>query len=131
MDEQIFPRELVLLLVWLTAPAQIVMLVVLSLWGTVRGAFARLFRFRFVLALSAAYVSALVLAMALWLLLPLALLPPSVLPETWPSLPPLAFAPAWAACFAVGLVAWFIMRRWLRDSLPNPPLEPTARFGDI
>jgi hypothetical protein len=36
MDQQIFLWELAFLSVWLTAPAQIVMLVVLSLWGTVR-----------------------------------------------------------------------------------------------
>jgi len=121
VDHQIFPWELALLLVWLTAPAQIVMVVVLSLLGIVRGVFVRPFRFRSVLTLIAAYASALVLAMPVWLLLPSALLPPSALPNTWPGLPPLAFTPAWIACLAVGLVTWFIMRRWCR-SPPNPPL---------
>jgi len=130
MEHQIFPWELAYLLAWLTAPAQAVMLVVLSLMGSSRGAFSRPFRFRSVAVLIAAYIAALVLAVPVWLLLPLALLPPSVLPDSWPSLPPLGFAPAWIGCFTVGLGAWFVMRRWLRVSLPNPPLEPTVSVRD-
>jgi hypothetical protein len=106
------------------------MLVVLSLLGSSRGAFSRPFRFRSVLVLIAAYITALVLAVPVWPLLPLALLPPSVLPDRWPSLPPLGFAPAWIACSTVGLGAWFVMRRWLRGSFPNPPLEPIARSNN-
>jgi len=113
MDHQIYPSEAAILLMWLTAPAHVVMLVVLSVLGGIRGTFAGPFRFRFVLALIAAYLTALVLTVPVWLLLPLAMLPPSVLPESWPSLPPLAFAPAWIACCAVGLCAWFVLRRWL------------------
>jgi len=127
MDHYIYPSELALLLVWLTAPAEVAMLVILWFLGTIRGAFARPFRPRFVLVLIVAYASALVLAVPIWLLLPHALLPASVLPDKWPSLPPLAFAPAWIACSAAGLAAWVIM--WM--SLPNPPLEPTERFGDV
>lgn len=113
MEHQIYPWESAVLLAWLTAPAQVVMLVVLSLLGSIRGAFSRPFRFRFVLMLIVGYIAALVLAVPVWLLLPLALLPPSVLPDSWPSLPPLGFAPAWIACSTVGLSAWFVMRRWL------------------
>ena len=86
---QIHPSEFAILLMWLTA--------------------ARPFRFRFVLALIAAYLTALVLAVPGWLLLPLAMLPGSVLPESWPSLPPLVFAPTWIACSAVGLSTWFVL----------------------
>ena len=125
MDHHIYPSEFTFLLVWLTAPQQIVMLVVLSL-GLDRGAFARSFRFRSLLALIIAYITALVLAVPVWLLLPPALLPSDVLPDGWPSLPPLGFTPAWIACFAVGFAAWFVIRRWLRVSLPNPSPEPTA-----
>lgn len=127
MDHHIYPSELAMLLVWLTAPAQVVMLLVLSLLGGIRGTFARPFRFRSLLLLVAAYMGVLALTLPVWLLLPHAMLPPSVLPDSWPSLPPLAFAPAWIACSTVGLGSWFVMRRWLHVSLPNPPLEPTMR----
>lgn len=108
MDHRIFPWELVFLLTWLTAPAQVVMVVVLSSLLFIRGGFARIFRLRSVLVLVAAYTFALALTVPLWVLLPLSLLPASTLPDTWPSLPPLAFAPAWISCFVV----WV----WLRGS---------------
>jgi hypothetical protein len=47
MDERVFPSEVALLLVWLTAPAQIAMLIVLTVLGKFRGVFARPYRFRF------------------------------------------------------------------------------------
>jgi hypothetical protein len=128
MDHYIYRSEFTLLLVWLTAPAQFVMLLVLSLLGGIRGTFARPFRSRFVLVLIAAYMCALALTVPVWLLLPRTMVPPSVLPDSWPSLPPLAFAPAWISCSTAGLGAWFIIGRWLHVSLPNPPLEPTANI---
>jgi hypothetical protein len=100
------------------------MLLVLSLLGGIRGTFGRPFRFRSVSLLIAAYMSALALTLPVWLLLPRAMLPPSVLPDSWPSLPPLAFAPAWIACFTAGFGAWFVMRRWLQ----KPALAPIVKF---
>lgn len=114
MDHHIYPSEMTFLLMWVTAPAQAVMLLVLALFGSGRGAFASPFRFRSVLVLSAAYIAALVLAVPVWLMLPAGLLPSSVLPDRWPALPPLGFAPGWIACSAAGLGAWFVMCRWLR-----------------
>jgi hypothetical protein len=113
MNYQIDPAELALLLVWLTAPAQLMMLLVLSLSSGIRRTFGKPSRFRSVLVLMVAYMSALVLTLPIWLLLPHAMLPPSVPPESWPSLPPFAFAPAWISCSTAGLGAWFVMRRWL------------------
>jgi len=130
MDHKIFPWELALLLTWLTAPAQSVMVAVLSALISIRGAFARPFRLRSVLVLVAAYTFALALTVPLWVLLPQFLLPASTLPDRWPSLPPLAFAPAWISCFVVGVAAWFVLRVWLGTSPLNPPLEPTARSND-
>ena len=126
MEHHVYPSEFALLLVWLTAPAQGVMLLVLSVCNIIRGAFGRAFRFRSVLFLIAAYLLAAALTVPIWLMLPHAMLPRQVLPDSWPSLPPLAFAPAWISCFAVGLGTWFVMRTWVSVSLPNPPLEPTA-----
>jgi hypothetical protein len=127
MNHHIYPSELALLLVWLTAPAQVVMILALSLLSGIRRTFGKPFRFRSVLVLIVAYMSALALTLPIWLLLPHAMLPRSVLPDSWPSLPPLAFAPAWISCSTVGFGVWFVMRRWLHVSLPNPPLEPTMR----
>ena len=106
MEHRIFPWELALLLTWLTAPAQVVMVGVLSSLLIIRGGLARTFRLRSVLVLVAAYAFALVLTVPLWLLLPPSLLPVFVLPEKWPSLPP-AFAPAWISCVVVGVAAAF------------------------
>jgi hypothetical protein len=119
MEHHVYPSEFALLLVWLTAPAQAAMLLVLSVWNINRGGFGRAFRFRSVVVLIAAYLLAAVLTAPIWLMLPHVMLPPQVLPDTWPSLPPLAFAPAWISCFAVGLGTWFVMRTWLSVSLPN------------
>lgn len=122
----IYIWELPLLLAYLTAPAQVLMLAVLSLLGSNAGAFAGPFRFRSVLVLIAAYIAALVLTVPAWLLLPEGLLPPSVLPDRWPSLPPLGFTPAWIACTTVGLTVWFVMRRWLR--LPRSRRMNSMKF---
>ena len=127
MDERIFPSELALLLVWLTAPAEIAMVMVLTVLSTLRGAFARPYRFRSVLALSAAYIAALIIAVPVWLLLPHALLPQSVLPARWPSLPPLGFMPGWIACFAAGGGAWLVICRRPRGSLPNSATRADAK----
>jgi len=70
LDHKIFPWELALLLTWLTAPAQSVMVAVLSALISIRGAFARPFRLRSVLVLAAAYTFALALTVPLWVLLP-------------------------------------------------------------
>jgi len=130
MDHRIFPCELVFLLTWLTAPAQIVMVVVLSSLLFIRGGFARTLRLRSVLVLVVVYMFALALTVPLWVLLPPTLLPASTLPDTWPSLPPLAFAPAWISCFVVGAAAWFVLRVWLDTSPLNQPMKPTARSRD-
>lgn len=113
MDHYIYPSEFALLLVWLTAPPQVVMLIVLSVLGFIRGAFASVFRLRSVVILIAAYLLALVLTVPVWLVLPYELLPPEVLPDGWPSLPPLSFAPAWMACSVVGSGTWVVLRKWL------------------
>lgn len=127
MDHHIYPSELALLLIWLTAPQQIMMLLVLSLLGSYRGAFASPLCFRSVLVLIAAYMAALVLAVPAWLLLPTNLLPSSALPDKWPSLPPLGFTPAWIACSVVGLGAWFVMLRFVHVTFPKPPLAPMGK----
>ena len=88
------------------------MLLVLVSWTVVRGVLASAFRFRSVLVLIVAYFLALALTVPVWLMLPHAMLPRQVLPDRWPSLPPLAFAPAWISCSAVGLGTWFVMRKW-------------------
>jgi hypothetical protein len=127
MDHHIYPSELAILLIWLTAPQQIMMLLALSLWGFYRGVFARPLCFRSVLVLIAAYMAALVLAVPVWLLLPTSLLPSSVLPDKWPSFPPLGFTPAWIACSVGGLGAWFVMGRFVHVTFPKPPLAPMGK----
>lgn len=103
-EHYLLPGELPMLVVWIAAPVQLLTLVLMVMWFKARGVFASSARSRAVVALLATYLVSGLLVVPLWSIFPIWLLPKDMLPDRWPSLPPLVFTPALVACLLVGPV---------------------------
>jgi len=109
-EHQIFPGELVLLALWLCAPALIVALAAQSIFLWRRGLFRNGRALSALSGLVGTIVGTVVVAVPLWVFLPLRALPPSVIPEHGQVLPPL-FLPGYMAAAGVAAgVAWLMSK---------------------
>jgi hypothetical protein len=106
------PLELVGLMVWLCAPALVVTVMVELSFLAHRGLLKVLGWWRVALSLLGTCVAVGALSVPIWLLLPHALIPRSVIPDGTSIVPPL-FLPAFLAALAVAplVVFWVIHSR--------------------